>query len=134
MSLQKRRRRKKMVATYADFERQQQRIMRELEQRDLECLSCPNCSSQWFEQVKVSRYKADHNIILGQEVPPKSNTVPYIVLRCIRCSDFLEPRVLHNTRDVVGGDYSHFLDTIEGKKDKRTDQEKPKNAIHSQEL
>lgn len=126
-----------MVATYADFEKQQQAIMKGLEKRDLECISCPNCSSQWFEQVKVSRFKADHNIVLGQEVPPKSNTIPYVLLRCIRCLDFLEPRVLHNTRDVVGGDYNHFLDTLEGQHDSREKPKEPQqksNAILSQEL
>jgi len=125
-----------MVATYAEFERQQNQILKNLEKRDLECISCPSCSSQWFEQVRVSRYKADHNIVLGQDVPPKPSTIPYVLLRCVCCKDFLEPRVLHNTRDVVGGDYNHFLDTLEGKFDSREQEgeEATTDEIPSQEL
>ena len=121
--------------TYADFQANEQRILKAMEQRDKECISCPNCSSQWFEQVKISRYKADHNIVLGQDVPEKPGTIPYVLLKCVRCNDVLEPRVLHNTRDVVGGDYNHFLDTLEGKFDSRQE-EKPQesNEIPSQEL
>lgn len=125
-----------MVQTYADFERQQNAILKQLEKRDLDCISCPKCSSQWFEQVKISRYKADHNIVLGQDVPPRPSTIPYILLKCVRCNDYLEPRVLHNTRDVVGGDYDHFLDTLEGKHDSREeeDEEEVKSEIPSQKL
>lgn len=125
------------MQTYADFEAKQNAILDQMEKRDMECISCPNCSSQWFEQVQVARYKADHNIVLGQDVPPKPGTIPYVVLRCIYCKDLLEPRVLHNTRDVVGGDYNHFLDTLEGKNDERTkgqEVEESKNAIPSEKL
>jgi hypothetical protein len=116
-----------------DFNRQQEAIQKQLEKRDSECVSCPKCSSQWFEEVEVSRYKSDHNIVLGQKVPAKPGTIPYILLRCVTCTDLLEPRVLHNTRDVVGGDYNHFLDTVEGKEDSRV-KRKPNNEIPSQEL
>ena len=125
------------MQTYADFEQQQHAILKNLERRDLECISCPSCSSQWFEQVRISRFKADHNIVLGQDVPPKPSTIPYVLLRCICCQDFLEPRVLHNTRDVVGGDYNHFLDTLEGKHDNREDEEEKEvttNEIQAEEL
>lgn len=125
------------MQTFTDYEAQQHKVLKELEKRDLECISCPSCGSQWFEQVRVSRFKADHNIVLGQDVPPRPSTIPYVLLRCILCKDLLEPRVLHNTRDVVGGDYNHFLDTIEGKHDSRKEKEEEKigsNEIPSTKL
>ena len=124
------------MQTWSDMERREAAIKKQLEKKDIECVSCPTCSSQWFEEVNVSRYKADHNLVLGQHVPTKPSTIPYILLRCLNCKDCLEPRVMHNTRDVVGGDYNNFLDTLEGKNDSR-EENKPvekSNEIKSQEL
>lgn len=128
------------MQTFADFERQQQMMLKELERRDLESISCPNCSSQFFEHVRVAKYKADHNVVLGQDVPIRPGSAPYVLLRCIYCKDLLEPRVLHNTRDVIGGDYNELLDTLEGKKDPRKKAEEEakakeqENAVHVEEL
>jgi len=112
-------------------------VLKNLEKRDLESISCPSCSSQFFEHVRVAKFKADHNVVLGQDVPVKPGSAPYILLRCVLCKDWLEPRVLHNTRDVIGGDYNELLDTLEGKKDSRAkiEEEKPKqNEIQAEKL
>lgn len=120
------------LQTYAEFEAQQNALMQQMKKQDLECVSCPTCSSEFFEQVQVHKLKADHHVILGQEVPPKPGTQPYVILRCIYCANLLEPRVQSNTRDILGGPYEDLLDTLEGKRDKRA--EERVNAIPSQEL
>jgi len=117
------------LQTYADFEMQQRAFQEQMKKHDLECISCPGCGSQFFEQVRVSKYLANHNVILGQDVPIKPGGGPYILLRCIWCKDILEPRVQHNTRDVMGGDYDQLLDTMEGKLDKRPKEEKKEDAV-----
>lgn len=125
------------MQTYAEFEAQQNAFMEQMRKHDLECISCPTCESQFFEQIEVMKFKADHHVILGQDVPPKPGSQPYRLLRCVHCQNLLEPRIIHNTRDVIGGDYEELLDTLEGKRDKRVKEEEPEqkdNAIPSEEL
>ena len=108
------------MTTWNEWEKSQLRILDKQEEIDRTCLRCPKCDSQWFEEVRVNRFKEDHNVVVGQPVPVKPGSIPYIILRCIRCLDVLEPRVVHSTRDIAGGDYDKFLDCLEGKDDKRT--------------
>lgn len=125
------------MQTYDAFEKQNQRLLDQMEKFKLECVSCPKCGAQWFTEIKVSRYQVNHNVVLGQAVPTEPDTIPYILLKCVKCEDLLEPRILHNTRDVAGGGrYDHFLDTLEGKYDDREveEKEKEKDAVPSQEL
>jgi len=89
------------------------------ELHDQECIACPKCGGEWMEEVKAQRFKDDHNVVIGQPVPSKPGSIPYIILRCLYCNNMIEPRVVHQTRDIAGGDYNHFLDTVEGKMDKR---------------
>jgi hypothetical protein len=107
------------MTTWNEWEKQQLRVLEAKEEIDRSCLRCPKCDGQWFEEVKVTRYKEDHNVVVGQQVPARPGSIPYIVLRCIRCNDVLEPRVVHSTRDIAGGDYDKFLDCLEGLDDKR---------------
>lgn len=111
------------MQTYGDMERAMGIALKEQEDRDKECISCPTCGSQWFTEVEAQRYLANHHLIAGQKVPNKPGTVPYQVLRCLQCEKLLEPRIIHNTRDIAGDDYDHFLDTLEGKFDKRPKEE-----------
>ena len=125
------------IQLYSDFEKRQALLQEKQRELDLEVIRCPKCDSQWFEQVVFARFKADHHIILGQDVPVRPGSLQYTLLRCACCKDLLEPRVLHNTRDVASGDYDHFLDTLEGKHDKRAEQEEEKkeeDALQAEEL
>lgn len=107
------------MQTWEKYEREQAAAQDQLERLKLDLIRCPTCDSTFFEQVEVSRYQVNHNIIIGQDVPKDPKSMPYKILRCIRCGDLLEPRVLHNTRDVGRDAYDDLLDTLEGKGDKR---------------
>ena len=126
------------LQTYEDFERQQNAFMEQMKKHDMQCVSCPNCGSQFFEQFEVAKFKADHNVILGQDIPISPGSAPYKLLRCVFCKDVLEPRIIHHTRDVIGGDYDQLLDTLEGKLDIRPKVEKKKeeekNEVQVEEL
>jgi len=127
--------------SYSDFERSQMLAMKAEEEKDLDCIKCPQCQSQWFEQVPVSRYQNQRQVVIGQPVPAKPGSVPYILLRCIHCQNLVEPRVSRTVRDLAAQDYDHFLDTLEGKFDARTTEKEEKqeeqleeDGIQSQEL
>ena len=47
-----------------------------------------------------------------------------------------EPRIIHQTRDIAGKDYDHFLDTLNGIGDKRPKEEKKEEVseIQGEEL
>lgn len=124
------------MATYEQYEKIQQAAIDQMKRQSMECITCPTCSSQWFEEVSVNRYQVNHNVILGQDIPEEPNTVPYKLLKCIHCKELLEPRILHNTRDVAGSRYDDFLDTLEGKKDirKQTGVEKKADEIPAEKL
>jgi len=109
------------MQTYHDFERMNTMAMEEADRKRKDSVVCPKCTSQWFEQVKIGRYVADHHVILGQQVPSVAGEMAYILLRCVRCDEMLEPRILHNTRDLGGDAYDHLLDTLESKGDKKED-------------
>ena len=116
---------------YKDLQEQETARLKAQKEYDLECISCPQCDSQWFENVSAQRYQLNHNIIVGQDVPPKQGGVPYKLLRCVRCGNLIEPRVMHNTRDLAASDYDMFLDTMEGKLDVR---DKSLHALEAEEL
>jgi len=120
-----------MPLRYSDFERSTVEKQREKMKEEANTVHCPKCDSQFFEEISVTRYDANHNIILGMGVPVKSTAMPYKFLKCIRCGDLLEPRIVHNSRDFTSGEYDLCLDTMEGKYDKRpkeaqVEQPKPK--------
>ena len=110
--------------TRAEFQAQQVERMRLMTDKDLDCIKCPDCEGQWFEEVRCQRFKVDHHVILGQPIPAKEGSVPYIMLKCVHCGHMIAPKVLHSVRDTAGGDYDHFLDTVEGKMDKRAEEVK----------
>ena len=88
---------------------------------DLECISCPTCNSQWFEEVEVSRYKLDHFVALGQKLPQRPGQQVFILLKCIHCGDHLEPKVSIDLRDRASESYNFLIETLEGKEDTRKD-------------
>jgi len=127
------------MQTWNDFEKGQATALKVKEEADLECVSCPKCGSQWFEQIVLSRYPINHNLVLGQDIPPKPSSVGYKFLRCGLCANVIEPRVQHFTRDLAASDYDFCLDTMEGKFDARKQVEEEKkeeaeDAIKSEEL
>jgi hypothetical protein len=77
------------------------------------CLKCPKCNNSWFEEVKAQQYVDDHTVILGQGVPPKNGAM-FILLRCTKCSDLVEPRVLRQARDAANQMYDNFIDSLKG--------------------
>jgi hypothetical protein len=101
------------MQTYADFEKLNAAALKAEEKKRTDCISCPKCQSQWFQQFKVGRFVSDHNVILGQQVPSVAGEMDYVMLKCIRCEELLEPRILHSTRDMGGDAYDHLLDTLE---------------------
>jgi hypothetical protein len=104
---------------WSDFEKSINVAERAEMERRAESVTCKKCNSQWFEQVEVSEFVADHHVVVGQKVPERPSTIPYIVLRCIRCESLVAPRVLHATRDIAAGSFDSFLDTLEDKGDTR---------------
>lgn len=124
------------LSTYSSFERSQAMAVKAKEEADLECLSCPKCGSQWLEQIRLFRYPVNHNLVLGQDVPPRPGSVGYVFLRCGLCQNVIEPRVQHYARDLAANDYDFLLDTMEGKFDRRKEEvkEKTKDEIKSQKL
>lgn len=86
-----------------------------------ESVQCPTCSSTWFEQVEGFQFDANHQVVLGQKVPQTyANTIGYVLLRCLRCSDLLQPVILQSSREIgLKNSYDSFLDTMEGKGDTR---------------
>ena len=125
------------ISTYESYEKSQDSNTERLRRQSEECISCPVCSSQWFEEISVNRYQTNHHIIIGQDIPQEPNTVPFKLLKCVNCKELLEPRILHDTRDMIGGRYDDFLDTLEGKGDLRNQkntQTKEKDVISSEEL
>ena len=123
------------MSTYDQYEKELKASIDQFRKKQEECINCPNCNSQWFTEVHANRYQVNHNVILGQQIPAEPNTLAYVLLKCVRCNELLEPRIIHNARDVAGDRYDHFLDTLEGKMDKREDQKKEQdNAIQGEEL
>lgn len=115
---------------FSDWDRQQGLAQTQQQQMENEAVYCPKCGSEWFEHISVSKYQANHFLILGQHVPPVKGSLPYIVLKCIRCTNLLEPRLTHAIRDLAGRDYGTFLDTIEGKGDSREKEEKKGELVY----
>lgn len=117
---------------WEEFKRAEAVALKRQLDAELEAINCKTCGSTWFEQVKAFQFKSDHHVIIGQDVPPRQpGAVGFVLLRCLRCSDLLEPRVLHNTRDVAAGSYDDLLDTLQGKDDRRKTEEK-KNEVQGQ--
>lgn len=103
------------MQTFADFERNNAAALKAAEKKRTDCLTCPKCESQWFTQFRVGRYVSDHHVILGQEVPAVTGEMSYIMLRCLRCEELLEPRIINSTRDVGESAYNELLDTLQEK-------------------
>jgi len=64
-------------------------------------------------------------VIAGQEVPTvEPGLPPYILLRCVYCDTKLQPRIQGQTygHDIASKSYTNFLDTAEGKIDKREEE------------
>jgi hypothetical protein len=129
------------MQTWEQYEKAQAAAESQLEKLKLDLIRCPCCDSTFFEQIEVSRYQVNHNIIIGQDVPKDPKSMPYKLLKCIRCNDILEPRIIHNTRDVGRDAYDELLDELEGKGDTRKGLakeqkpgESPPDALPSEKL
>lgn len=76
-----------------------------------DCLQCPKCKSTWFEQIKAQQFLDEHSVILGQAVPPKGQ-MEFVLLRCVKCAEVVEPRLLRQGRDTANTLYEQFLDSM----------------------
>jgi hypothetical protein len=81
-------------------------------QNKIELVNCSKCKSEWFEQVLINQYKADHIVIPGQGVPA-AGLQPYVLLRCIKCTALHTPIVLNTTQDQIAKAYNKMLDDLE---------------------
>lgn len=75
------------------------------------CIRCPKCKTNtWFEEIRAQQYVDEHTVVLGQSVPPKGAS--FVLLRCVKCGELTEPRLLRNTRDSINAAYENFLDAM----------------------
>lgn len=70
-------------------------------------IKCSKCSSLWFERVEVNQY-LDRTVILGQELAKNLAMPSWMLLRCIRCNEVHEPRLLLSTYDSIRKEYDKF--------------------------
>lgn len=98
---------------WSDFAASQELAVRKLQEQDAETLACPACKNVWFEEVELMTFKSDHQVIPGQKVPHKFG--PFIFLRCIKCDELTEPRLLRQQKDNLDKIYSTLLDMLEDK-------------------
>ena len=103
--------------TYADLERDTLQAETNRQEAMNEVLKCPKCSCSFFEEVQAKQFAYNHNVIIGQKVPTVNFDVGFILLRCVKCQDLTEPRVLRNARDSINKKYDEFLDEMENIKD-----------------
>ena len=78
---------------FEDFDRDQTLSMRRQQEADMECVTCPKCGSQWFEEVTYYRFQANQNLIMGQAIPPKAGSIGYKFMRCVQCTKLVEPQL-----------------------------------------
>ena len=119
----------------SEVEQQQFNSLKSQVERDLDCVTCSECGSQWFERMEVARFDETKTLIPGQEIPRKQGLETFKMLRCIVCQEISVPNVQAFGRDVIASDYNHMLDTVEGKFDERKRVEDEKvNEISGKEL
>ena len=95
--------------------------------KEPEVCECPTCGCKFFEQIEVHQFPKNHNVILGQKVAPLAD-IGFIVLRCLRCEDVMEPQVQTGARDLARKMYNEFLDTMQTPFDKNLAKKpKPEN-------
>jgi hypothetical protein len=98
---------------WGQFEAAQQAAARAAQNIDNDTLKCPNCKSTWFEKVELFQFKENHTLLHGQSVPAKVG--PFIFLRCARCDELTEPRLIRQAKDNMDKFYDSLLDTLEEK-------------------
>ncbi len=74
--------------------------------------TCEKCKCQWFEQVQVNQYMADHTTVLGQRLPPVGD-MQFVLLRCVKCGEKYQPNVLINQQDTATKLYNSMLDQLD---------------------
>ena len=74
-------------------------------------VECPNCEGTFFELAKLAQYQKDHHIVPGQTPPVYG--MEYVILRCIRCNELIEPTVQLSPRDLATSQYGRLLEELE---------------------
>lgn len=114
-----------MANTWTAFERENNAALKQEEKKANETVLCASCGCKFFHQVEAFQFRANHQLVVGQKVPPiPGQSTPYLLLQCIRCGDYTEPNVDSDVvRDAASQNYNTFLDELEGNGDKREKKE-----------
>jgi hypothetical protein len=78
-------------------------------------MECPSCCCQFFEEKRIRRFKKFHTVVHGQNVPPADPGVEFVLLKCIRCGQMVEPELLSGRMDTPAKLYDILLKEIEGR-------------------
>ena len=91
-------------------------------------IQCAGCSSEWFEQVRISKIDSLVLATPGQSVPELGYS--HVVLRCIKCNDIQELPINLSSAGInpLVESYNDLIDTLEkpNAKDKDAIQAKAK--------
>jgi len=82
-----------------------------VKQQPPEIVECPNCNGTFFELAKLAQYQKNYQIVPGQ-TPPRYG-MEYIILKCARCSELIEPTVVLSPRDLATSQYGDLLKELQ---------------------
>jgi len=88
-------------------------LVPQMPKRDVENFVCPTCGGSFFEEVCAVQVPLIHNVAPGQKIPTKG--AHFFLLRCLRCSELIEPHIQIGPRDHVRKEYEKFWDELEAK-------------------
>lgn len=83
----------------------------EVDRQVIRCQSCKK--STYFFEIECLQFKLHHTTVLGQRAVPVGDSVPYILLKCVKCGELTEPKIHRNGRDTADKKYDAFLDLLE---------------------
>src|SRR3990167_2015500 len=78
----------------------------------IDAATCTKCQSQWFEQVEINKYHANHSTIIGQAVPVIGGQ-SFRMLRCVKCATLHRPNVIITAQDTATKLYNSMLDQLD---------------------
>jgi len=76
-----------------------------------EIVECPKCRGSFFERLELAQYQRTHLVIPGQSPPIYG--MEYIILRCARCQELLEPTIELSPRDLATSQYGELVKELE---------------------
>jgi len=73
---------------------------------------CTQCECTWLEQIEVAQYISTITTVMGQPLPPREQ-LSFILLKCPKCGELMEPRTQTNQQGALSERYNKFLDEME---------------------